>query len=48
MTIPFEKFKTRLLADPKVKAEYEALAPEFESAAVSLDKRKTRKEDRKE
>jgi hypothetical protein len=26
MTIPFEKFKARLLANPKVKAEYEALA----------------------
>ena len=30
MTIPFEKLKTRLLANPKVKAEYDALAPEFE------------------
>jgi hypothetical protein len=30
MTIPFEKFKARLLADPKVEAEYNALAPEFE------------------
>jgi len=29
MTIPFAKLKTRLLANPKVKAEYEALAPEF-------------------
>jgi predicted transcriptional regulator len=36
MTIPFEKFKARLLADPKVKAEYEALAPEFEIAAELL------------
>jgi hypothetical protein len=33
MTIPFEKLKARLLADPKVKAEYDALAPEFEVAA---------------
>ncbi len=33
MTIPFEKFKARLLANPKVKAEYDALAPEFEIAA---------------
>ena len=32
MTIPFEKFKVRLLTDPKVKAEYDALAPEFEIA----------------
>jgi len=30
MTLPFEKLKARLLANPKVKAEYEALAPEFE------------------
>jgi ribosome-binding protein aMBF1 (putative translation factor) len=33
MTIPFEKLKARLLADPKVKAEYDALAPEFEISA---------------
>jgi ribosome-binding protein aMBF1 (putative translation factor) len=33
MTIPFEKFKARLLANPRVKAEYDALAPEFEIAA---------------
>jgi hypothetical protein len=26
MTIPFEELKARLLANPKVKAEYEALA----------------------
>jgi ribosome-binding protein aMBF1 (putative translation factor) len=30
MTIPFEKLKARLLANPKVKAEYDVLAPEFE------------------
>ncbi len=33
MTIPFEKLKARLLANPKVKAEYVAHAPEFEIAA---------------
>jgi DNA-binding transcriptional regulator YiaG len=33
VTIPFEKLKARLLANPKVKAEYEALAPEFEISA---------------
>jgi DNA-binding XRE family transcriptional regulator len=33
MTIPFAKLKTRLLANPKVKAEYDALAPELEIAA---------------
>jgi hypothetical protein len=30
MTIPFEEFKARALSDPEVRAEYEALAPEFE------------------
>jgi hypothetical protein len=33
MTIPFEKLKARLLADPKVTAEYDALAREVEIAA---------------
>ena len=33
MTIPFEELKARLLAHPEVKAEYDALAPEFEIAA---------------
>ncbi len=33
MTIPFEKLKARLLSNPKVRAEYDALAPEFEIAA---------------
>jgi hypothetical protein len=36
MTIRFEKLKARLLADPRVKAEYDALAPEFEIAAELL------------
>jgi ribosome-binding protein aMBF1 (putative translation factor) len=36
MTIPFEKFKARLLSNPKVKAKYDALAPEFEIAAELL------------
>ncbi len=31
MTIPFKKLKARLLANPKVKAEYDALAAEFET-----------------
>jgi ribosome-binding protein aMBF1 (putative translation factor) len=30
MTLPFEKLKARLLANPRVKAEYDALALEFE------------------
>jgi predicted transcriptional regulator len=33
VTIPFDEFKARLLANPEVKAEYDALAPEFEIAA---------------
>ena len=33
MTIPIEKLKVRLLANPKVKAEYDALAPEFAISA---------------
>jgi ribosome-binding protein aMBF1 (putative translation factor) len=36
MTIPFDKLKARLLTNPKVKAEYDALAPEFEIAAELL------------
>lgn len=30
MTVSFADFKSRLLADPTVRAEYDALAPEFE------------------
>ena len=33
MTISFDEIKARLLANPEVKAEYDALAPEFEIAA---------------
>jgi ribosome-binding protein aMBF1 (putative translation factor) len=33
MTIQFEDLKARLLANPEVKAEYDALAPEFEISA---------------
>jgi ribosome-binding protein aMBF1 (putative translation factor) len=36
MTIPFERIKARLLANPDVKTEYDALAPEFEIAAELL------------
>ena len=39
MTIPFERIKARLLANPKVKAEYDALAPEFEIAAELIKAR---------
>ena len=40
MTIPFDKLKARLLANPKVRAEYEALAPEFEIAVELVKARK--------
>ena len=40
MTIPFDKLKARLMASPKVKAEYDALAPEFEIAAGLLRARR--------
>jgi ribosome-binding protein aMBF1 (putative translation factor) len=36
MTIPFEEMKARLLANPEVKREYDALAPEFEFSAELL------------
>ncbi|WP_109486170.1 helix-turn-helix domain-containing protein [Occallatibacter savannae] len=36
MTIAYEELKGRLLANPKVKAEYDALAPEFEIASELL------------
>lgn len=41
MTISFETFKARLLADPEVRAEYEALAPEF-AIAIELMKARLR------
>ena len=40
MTIPFEEFKVRLLANPKVRAEYDALAPEFEISAELIRARR--------
>jgi hypothetical protein len=39
MTIAFEKLKARLLINPKIKATYDALAPEFEIAAELLKAR---------
>jgi hypothetical protein len=33
VTIKFKELRERLLADPEVKAEYDALAPEYEIAA---------------
>jgi hypothetical protein len=36
MTIPFEEIKARLLADPEVQREYDALAAEFDALRQSL------------
>jgi len=33
MTIPYESLKAKALANPEIRREYEALAPEFEIAA---------------
>jgi hypothetical protein len=41
MTIPFEEIKARLLADPEVQREYDALAPEFEALRESLIAKQT-------
>ena len=46
MTIQFEKLKARLLANPKVKAEYDTLAPEFEIGAEQQDAPAQRRSDR--
>jgi ribosome-binding protein aMBF1 (putative translation factor) len=40
MTIPYEVFKARMLANPDVKREYDALAPAYEIAAELLRARK--------
>lgn len=40
MTIPFEKLKARLMQNPKVRAEYGALAPEFEISAELVKARR--------
>lgn len=40
MTISFEEFKAESLADPEVKREYDALAPEFEAYVEPLRARK--------
>ncbi|MCA6124983.1 helix-turn-helix transcriptional regulator [Bradyrhizobium sp. WSM 1704] len=40
MAVPFGKLTARLLANPKVEAEYDALAPEFEIAAELLRARR--------
>ena len=37
MTIAFEEFKARLLSNPKVKSEYDALEAEFKSFAEGRD-----------
>jgi hypothetical protein len=38
MTISLKKLKARLLANPKVEAEYDALASEFEISVKSVKK----------
>jgi hypothetical protein len=43
MTIPFDVLKTRMLANPEVKAEYDALAPEFEISAELVKARFARR-----
>ena len=43
MTIPFEVFKERMLADPEVKREYDALAPEFEALTESIRAKQAKK-----
>lgn len=36
----FEKFKTEILSDPEVKAEYDALEPEFDIIQAMINARK--------
>lgn len=36
----YDKFKTELLEDPQVKAEYDALEPEFDIIQAMIDVRK--------
>jgi hypothetical protein len=36
MTIPFEEIIARMLANPEVRREYDALGPEFEALAKSI------------
>ena len=40
MTIPLKELAAKWLADPEVKREYDALAPEFEALAKKLRTRK--------
>jgi ribosome-binding protein aMBF1 (putative translation factor) len=40
MTIPTDEFRARLLANPRAKAEYDALAPEFEISAELIKARR--------
>lgn len=39
MTIPYQEFKARALTNPEVRAEYEALTPEFEIAVELIQAR---------
>jgi ribosome-binding protein aMBF1 (putative translation factor) len=40
MTIAMDEFRARLLANPRVKAGYDALAPEFEISAELIKARR--------
>lgn len=44
----YTEFKKELLKNPKVKAEYETLAPEFDIIQELIDKRKQQNITRKE
>jgi hypothetical protein len=41
MTIPFEKLKARLLTNPAVRPEYDALAAELEISAKQAKERRS-------
>jgi hypothetical protein len=43
MTIPFEEIKKRWLADPEVRREYDALAPEFDALRKSITAKQAKK-----
>ncbi|MGA3048574.1 MAG: hypothetical protein ABSD67_18215 [Terracidiphilus sp.] len=43
MTIPIEELAGKWLADPEVKREYDALAPEFEALTESIRAKQAKK-----
>jgi hypothetical protein len=46
MAIPLEKLKARLLADREVKAQYDALASEFEAEPPKARSPRTKRRER--